>query len=152
MKSRARKHGSGLSLLGLCLLPATLHLPQSAATPVTREQEGAAAPRQGVGGLPPDRNRRRSHSLLAPGFPRPADTFQSPSNCPPCSAATSPTDVPPLSRAEMTRTVRGVVLAGGQTNNPLTRHRAMPAVPLGSSLLMIDVPLNLCLQAGVNKM
>lgn len=60
----------------------------------------------------------------------------------------------PLSKEEMTRTVRGVVLAGGagSNNNPLTRHRAMPAVPLGSSLLMIDVPLNLCLQAGVNKM
>lgn len=36
--------------------------------------------------------------------------------------------------------------------NPLTRHRAMPAVPLGSSLLMVDVPLNNCLESGINKM
>lgn len=85
--------------------------PQSAAPPVTREQEEEAAPSPGI----------------------------------------SPADIAPLSKEEMSRTVRGVVLAGGQTNNPLTRHRAMPAVPLGSSLLMIDVPLNLCLQAGVNK-
>lgn len=42
--------------------------------------------------------------------------------------------------------------AGGATANPLTRHRAMPAVPLGSSLRMVDIPLNNCLQAGVNKM
>ncbi|PRW44900.1 glucose-1-phosphate adenylyltransferase [Chlorella sorokiniana] len=51
----------------------------------------------------------------------------------------------------MSRTVRAVILAGGETKNPLTRHRAMPAVPLGSSLLMVDVPLNNCLQAGINK-
>ena len=48
--------------------------------------------------------------------------------------------------------MRAVILAGGETKNPLTRHRAMPAVPLGSSLLMVDVPLNNCLQAGINKM
>ena len=48
--------------------------------------------------------------------------------------------------------VRAVILAGGETKNPLTRHRAMPAVPLGSSLLTVDVPLNNCLQAGINKM
>lgn len=58
----------------------------------------------------------------------------------------------PLSKDEMSRTVRGVVLAGGETKNPLTRHRAMPAVPLGSSLLMVDVPLNNCLCAGINKL
>jgi len=52
----------------------------------------------------------------------------------------------------MTRSVRAVILAGGETKNPLTKYRAMPAVPLGSSLLMVDVPLNNCLQAGVNKM
>lgn len=57
-----------------------------------------------------------------------------------------------LSKEEMSRTVRAVLLAGGETKNPLTRHRAMPAVPLGSSLLMVDVPLNNCLQAGINKM
>lgn len=51
----------------------------------------------------------------------------------------------------MSRTVRGVILAGGETKNPLTKYRAMPAVPLGSSLLMVDVPVNNCLQAGINK-
>jgi glucose-1-phosphate adenylyltransferase len=45
-----------------------------------------------------------------------------------------------------------VILAGGATKNPLTKYRAMPAVPLGSSLLMVDVPLHNCLQAGINKM
>ena len=52
----------------------------------------------------------------------------------------------------MSRTVRGVVLAGGETNNPLTKYRAMPALPLGSQLLLVDVPLNNCLTAGINKM
>lgn len=56
----------------------------------------------------------------------------------------------PLSE-DLSRTVRAVVLAGGETKNPLTRYRAMPAVPLGSSMLMIDVPLNNCLRAGINK-
>jgi glucose-1-phosphate adenylyltransferase len=60
--------------------------------------------------------------------------------------------LPQISKEEMSRTVRGVVLAGGETKNPLTKYRAMPAVPLGSSLLMVDVPLNNCLQAGINKM
>lgn len=44
-----------------------------------------------------------------------------------------------------------MVLAGGETRNPLTRYRAMPAVPLGSSLLLVDVPINNCLRAGINK-
>lgn len=52
----------------------------------------------------------------------------------------------------MSRTVRAVILAGGETKSPLTKYRAMPAVPLGSSLLMVDVPLNNCLQSGINKM
>lgn len=71
-----------------------------------------------------------------------------------CAALPHPrcSGVPLLNREEMSRTVRAVLLAGGETKNPLTRHRAMPAVPLGSSLLMVDVPLNNCLQAGINKM
>ncbi|KAL4420196.1 hypothetical protein ABPG77_011412 [Micractinium sp. CCAP 211/92] len=62
-----------------------------------------------------------------------------------------PSRVPPLNKEEMSRTVRAVILAGGETKSPLTKYRAMPAVPLGSSLLMVDVPLNNCLVSGVNK-
>jgi glucose-1-phosphate adenylyltransferase len=51
----------------------------------------------------------------------------------------------------MARSVRAVILAGGETSNPLTRHRAMPAVPIGSALKLIDIPINNCMQAGVNK-
>lgn len=58
---------------------------------------------------------------------------------------------PAIDTDEMSRTVRAVILAGGESRNPLTRYRAMPAVPLGSSLLLIDVPINNCLKAGVNK-
>jgi glucose-1-phosphate adenylyltransferase len=64
-------------------------------------------------------------------------------------APRSPTTI---SKEEMSATVRAVILAGGETKNPLTRFRAMPAVPLGSSLLMVDVPLNNCLNSGINKM
>jgi glucose-1-phosphate adenylyltransferase len=49
------------------------------------------------------------------------------------------------------RTVRAVILAGGETRNPLTRHRSMPSVPLGSSLVLVDVPITNCLRAGINK-
>ena len=51
----------------------------------------------------------------------------------------------------MNKTVRAVVLAGGETKNPLTRYRAMPAVPIGSALRLVDIPINNCLRAGVNK-
>lgn len=36
-----------------------------------------------------------------------------------------------ISPDELSRTVRAVILAGGETQNPLSRYRAMPAVPLG---------------------
>jgi glucose-1-phosphate adenylyltransferase len=52
----------------------------------------------------------------------------------------------------MGSTTRAVVLAGGEQNNPLTKYRAMPAVPIGSCLTLIDVPINNCLRAGINKM
>lgn len=53
---------------------------------------------------------------------------------------------------DMCKTVRAVILAGGETENPLTKYRAMPAVSLGSSsLCIIDVPINNCLKAGINK-
>ena len=59
---------------------------------------------------------------------------------------------PSLDPENLSRTVRAVILAGGESRNPLTRYRAMPAVPLGSSLMLIDVPINNCLRAGINKM
>lgn len=52
----------------------------------------------------------------------------------------------------MASTTRAVVLAGGEQNNPLTKYRAMPAVPIGCCMLLIDVPINNCLSAGINKM
>ncbi|KAL6768126.1 hypothetical protein ACKKBF_B37900 [Auxenochlorella protothecoides x Auxenochlorella symbiontica] len=58
---------------------------------------------------------------------------------------------PSIDREELSRTVRAVILAGGEAKNPLTRSRAMPAVPLGSSLMMIDVPISNCMSAGINK-
>ena len=51
----------------------------------------------------------------------------------------------------MATTTRAVVLAGGEQNNPLTKYRAMPAVPIGCCMLLIDVPINNCLSAGINK-
>jgi len=51
----------------------------------------------------------------------------------------------------MARSTRAVILAGGETRNPLTRYRAMPSVPLGSSLILADIPINNCLTSGINK-
>lgn len=44
---------------------------------------------------------------------------------------------PAVDRAELSRTVRAVILAGGEVQNPLTRYRAMPAVPLGERALAL---------------
>lgn len=51
----------------------------------------------------------------------------------------------------LSKTVRAVILAGGEQNNPLTRHRAMPALTLGSSVKLIDIPIQSCMAAGINK-
>lgn len=52
----------------------------------------------------------------------------------------------------MGATTRAIILAGGEQKNPLTQYRAMPAVPIGSCMMLIDVPINNCLGAGINKM
>lgn len=52
----------------------------------------------------------------------------------------------------MGSTTRAVILAGGEQKNPLTHYRAMPAVSIGSCMMLIDVPINNCLSAGINKM
>lgn len=57
----------------------------------------------------------------------------------------------PLDKRNVARTVRAVILAGGETRNPLTRFRAMPAVPIGSALRLVDIPISNCMRAGVNK-
>ena len=56
-----------------------------------------------------------------------------------------------IDQMNMARTTRAMVLAGGETRNPLTKYRAMPAVPIGSCMFLIDVPINNCLGAGINK-
>jgi ADP-glucose pyrophosphorylase len=58
----------------------------------------------------------------------------------------------PLDRRDVSRTVRAVVLAGGESDNPLARHRAMPSVPIASCLTLVDIPINNCLRSGINKM
>lgn len=44
------------------------------------------------------------------------------------------------------------MLAGGESKNPLARYRAMPAVPIASSLTLVDIPIHNCLSAGINKL
>lgn len=56
-----------------------------------------------------------------------------------------------VEKSTMGRSTRAVVLAGGETTNPLTRFRAMPAVQIGSSMLLVDIPINNCLRSGINK-
>ena len=59
---------------------------------------------------------------------------------PPPARAPRPEPAPPppgrrcadvLPPDELSRTVRAVILAGGETKNPLSKYRAMPAVPIG---------------------
>lgn len=50
---------------------------------------------------------------------------------PPCRAPSASRCADTIPRDELSRTVRAVILAGGETQNPLSKYRAMPAVPLG---------------------
>lgn len=49
--------------------------------------------------------------------------------------------------------VLGVILGGGRGSrlNPLTRHRAKPAVPIGCKYRLVDVPISNCLHSGINR-
>lgn len=49
--------------------------------------------------------------------------------------------------------VLGIILGGGAGTRlyPLTRNRAKPAVPIGGSYRLIDVPLSNCLNSGISK-
>lgn len=53
---------------------------------------------------------------------------------------------------DISHTCAALVLAGGSSNNPLARQRAMPALEIGSNLRLIDVPISNCIRSGVNKM
>lgn len=122
--------GSRACAMALHLRPAQTHPPHTEHPKIANSMQVGSEP------APPC-------TAAAPPIRTPAG----PAPClPPCSR------VPPLNKEEMSRTVRAVILAGGETKSPLTKYRAMPAVPLGSSLLMVDVPLNNCLVSGVNKM
>lgn len=51
------------------------------------------------------------------------------------------------------RTVVAVILGGGAGTRlfPLTKRRAKPAVPIGGSYRLIDVPMSNCINSGINK-
>jgi glucose-1-phosphate adenylyltransferase len=57
-----------------------------------------------------------------------------------------------VSHADISSTVAALVLAGGSSDNPLARNRAMPAIEIGSNLRLIDIPISNCIRSGVNKM
>ncbi len=40
-----------------------------------------------------------------------------------------------VSQADMSRSVAALVLAGGSSDNPLARNRAMPAIEIGGRML-----------------
>jgi len=57
-----------------------------------------------------------------------------------------------IAATDITTTCAALVLAGGSTDNPLARQRALPALEIGSNLRLIDVPISNCIRSGVNKM
>ncbi|KAH9575143.1 hypothetical protein CY35_01G096500 [Sphagnum magellanicum] len=50
-------------------------------------------------------------------------------------------------------TVISIILGGGASTHldPLTFHRATPAVPIGGAYRLIDVPMSNCINSGINK-
>ena len=53
----------------------------------------------------------------------------------------------------MTNNVLALVLGGGQGTRlfPLTHHRSKPAVPIGGSYRLIDIPISNCLHADIRR-
>jgi len=53
----------------------------------------------------------------------------------------------------MNNEVLAIILGGGQGSRlfPLTYHRAKPAVPIGGSYRLIDIPLSNCLHADIRR-
>lgn len=58
---------------------------------------------------------------------------------------------PALNGAQLKEKVAAVILAGGPSKNPLAQHTAMPAVPFGSNVRLIDVPIHNALNSGLSK-
>ena len=52
-----------------------------------------------------------------------------------------------------TGSVAAIILGGGAGTRlyPLTKQRAKPAVPIGGSYRLIDVPMSNCINSGINK-
>jgi glucose-1-phosphate adenylyltransferase len=53
----------------------------------------------------------------------------------------------------MNNEVLAIILGGGQGSRlfPLTRHRSKPAVPIGGSYRLIDIPVSNCLHADIRR-
>src|SRR5437667_2289618 len=53
----------------------------------------------------------------------------------------------------MNNEVLAIILGGGQGSRlfPLTQHRSKPAVPIGGSYRLIDVPVSNCLHADIRR-
>ena len=49
--------------------------------------------------------------------------------------------------------VLAIILGGGQGTRlfPLTQHRSKPAVPIGGSYRLIDIPISNCLHADIRR-
>src|SRR5256885_11248200 len=53
----------------------------------------------------------------------------------------------------MNNEVLAIVLGGGQGSRlfPLTQHRSKPAVPIGGSYRLIDIPISNCLHSDIRR-
>src|SRR4030095_10430337 len=53
----------------------------------------------------------------------------------------------------MNNEVLAIILGGGQGSRlfPLTQHRSKPAVPIGGSYRLIDIPVSNCLPAHIRR-
>src|SRR3954470_5027312 len=53
----------------------------------------------------------------------------------------------------MNNEVLAIILGGGQGSRlfPLTQHRSKPAVPIGGSYRLIDIPISNCLHADIRR-
>src|SRR4249919_215769 len=53
----------------------------------------------------------------------------------------------------MNSEVLAIILGGGQGSRlfPLTQHRSKPAVPIGGSYRLIDIPISNCLHADIRR-
>jgi len=56
-------------------------------------------------------------------------------------------------RMPMNNEVLAIILGGGQGSRlfPLTQHRSKPAVPIGGSYRLIDIPISNCLHADIRR-